>query len=126
MRQSGPRPRPRAAAHWSERGSARAIAYGWLRKHAPVVPERGRDVVEQLQPAAGEDGGAVAILPDGMAVVRRQDDIRAAQALAKCGRIMAAKPFVADLGDFVDQVDVEVDRQARAEGEPGAHPRRIG
>ncbi len=77
------------------------------------------------QSAVGEDRAAIAILADRVAVVRRQDDVRAAQALAERGRAFAAKPLVADLGNLVDQVDVEIDRQAGAEREPRAHPGRI-
>ena len=38
----------------------------------------------------------------------------------------AAEPLVADLGDLVDQIDVEIDRQAGAESEPRPHARGIG
>src|SRR5207249_3868753 len=47
-------------------------------------------------------------------------------AVAKRGGAFLAKPLVADLGDLVNQVDVELDRQAGAEGEPSPHAVRIG
>jgi hypothetical protein len=65
-------------------------------------------------------------LADRLAVMRRQDDIRAAQALAKRSRATPPKPLVADLGNLVDQINVEVDRQAGSKGEARAHPGRIG
>ena len=67
--------------------------------------EGAGEVIEQLQPAVGEDGAAIAILADRMAVMARQDDVRAAQALAKSDRTALAEALIADLGDFVDQVD---------------------
>src|SRR6266496_3218705 len=107
------------------RGSGRRVSRHRSRKHMPVALEGAGDIVEQLQPAPGEDRAAVAILADRLAVMRRQDDVGTTQALAKRSRAPPAEPLVADLGDLVDQIDVEVDREARAKGEPGAHSRRI-
>src|SRR5580765_6573297 len=69
---------------------------------------------------------AIAILADRLAVMGCEDDVRAAQAFAKSDCTALAEALVADLGDFVDQIDVEVDREARAEGEPRAHPGGVG
>src|SRR5207245_8386592 len=95
------------------------------RKDMPVALEGAGDIVEQLQPASGEDRSPIAVLADRLAVMRRQDDVGTTQTLAKRGRAAAAEPIVADLGDLVDQIDVKVDRQTGAKGEPGAHPGRI-
>ena len=38
-----------------------------------------------------------------------QDNVRAQHPVAKGGRAFAAKPIVADLGDLIDQVRVEID-----------------
>src|SRR5439155_123231 len=119
------RPPAKAAEQWPARGSAFRASCGWLRQHAPIALEGAGDVVKQLQPAARGDRAAVAILADRLAAVRRQDDVRMAQALTKRRRAAAPKPLVADLGDLVDQVDIKVDREAGAKGEPGAHPGRI-
>jgi len=54
--------------------------------------------------------------------VRDQDDVGAGHALAEGGGAFAAKPLVADLGDLVDQVNLEIDCQARGKSQPRPHP----
>ena len=58
-------------------------------------------------------------------IVRRQNDVGRPQALAERGGAFAAEALVADFGDLVDQVHVEIDRQTGSEGEPRPHARRI-
>src|ERR1041385_3893861 len=91
----------------------------------PVQIERAGHVVEHLQPAIGEHCGLVAILANRAAIMRDQDDIGAAHPFAKCCRAFATEPLVADLGDLVNQVHIEVDPETRTKGKPGPHPSGI-
>jgi hypothetical protein len=58
--------------------------------------------------------------------VGRQYDIGARHALVERLGAFAAKALIADLGHLVDQIDIEIDSQARGEGEPRAHPGGVG
>ncbi len=90
------------------------------------MAQRRVDVVVRGKRAIGENGAPVAVLPNGFLIVRRQDDVGAAHALAEGLRAFAAKPPVADLDNFVDQNDVEIDRQAGGKAEPRPHAGGIG
>src|SRR5205807_5144740 len=117
----------RAAAGAAARGSAGCRATrGWLRQQPLIAVEGAGNVVIKLKPPIREHRAAVAILADRSAVVGYQNDVGMLHAVAKRGGAFLAKPLVADLGDLVNQVDVELDRQAGAEGEPSPHAVRIG
>jgi len=92
---------------------------------AAILGECAGDIVVEPQLAIREDRGAVAILPDRAAVMGDEDDVGALHPLAKGQRAFATKPLVASLGDLVDQVGVEIDREARAESESSTHAGRI-
>src|SRR5437764_8196776 len=107
------RHRPKAIGRAPAPASAPAsTALDLLRELASVLFERTEHIIEQLQPTAGEHRGAVAILSDGAAVVGDQDNVGATHPLAKRRGASMPEPLVADLGDLVDQVHVEVDCQA--------------
>jgi hypothetical protein len=88
--------------------------------------QRRTDIVVQSQLAIGENSTLVAILPDGMGVMGYENDVGALHALPERLGASAAEPLIADLGHFVDQVDVEVDRETGSKGQPCAHPGRKG
>ena len=74
-----------------------------------VSPQSGADIVEQCQIAIGEDCVPVAILPQGMGIVGHENNIGAQHAVAERVGTSPAKALVANLGHFVDQVDIKVD-----------------
>src|SRR5579864_856175 len=90
---------------------ARAAWHG-LREKLPIVFKRTCNIVEQAQPTSGENGRPVAILPDRVMVMRGQYNVRMPQAFAKRRCASAAEPLIADFGNLIDQVHVEIDRQA--------------
>ena len=88
--------------------------------------ECARDILEQLQSAIGEHRGPVAILSNCTGIMSHQDDIRAAHPLPESRHAFAPEPLVPDLGDFIDQVHIEIDPEARAEGKSGPHAGGVG
>src|SRR3954447_15965927 len=88
--------------------------------------ECARHVPEQLQPAIREHRGSVAILSNRTAVMGHQDDIRTPHPLPERRYAFASEPLVPNLSDFIDQVHIEIDPEARAEGKSGPHAGGVG
>ena len=84
------------------------------------------DGIEKLEPPVREHRASIAVSFDGVAVVRHHDNVAAGRPLAERGCAFLAEPGVPNLRHFVDQIDVEVDRQAEPKGELRHHARRIG
>src|SRR4029079_19418301 len=54
-------------------------------QHGAIALQRARHAVEQLQPAIRQDGSAVAVLPDRVVIVSRENDVGRPQAFAERG-----------------------------------------
>src|SRR5215469_9206933 len=87
--------------------------------------QRRVDIVVQRQCTVGEDGAAVAILPQGLRIVSDEYKVAIRRPRTKRLGAFTAEALVADLDDLVDQVHVEIDGETSGKGQSGSHPGRI-
>src|SRR5579864_5035751 len=100
-----------------------SAASGGLHDHPAIAIERAADIVEQAQFAIDQDGATVAILPGRAAVMGDEDDVGIPRALAKRRGAFSPKPVVADFGNLVDQISIEIDSQTGSKGKTRLHAR---
>src|SRR5918911_5676949 len=68
------------------------VAQAWLCQKLLIAIQGAGDVVVKIEAAVGQNRAAVAILTDGPAVMRHQDDVGALHAVAKCRCAFVAEP----------------------------------
>jgi hypothetical protein len=105
-------------------GPARLL--GKLSKIFPVELYRIVDFTEGHKLTAVKHEAAVTIGLNRPDVMRDHDHAAAAAFFVECLSAPQAESRVADGGDFVDEVAIEIDRHGEAEGETGHHAGRIG
>lgn len=79
-----------------------------------MAGQRRGDIVIERQRTIGENRATIAVLADGLRIMADEDDIGMRHAGAKGLGAFLTKALVADLGDFIDQIDIEIDRARQA------------
>ncbi len=80
---------------------------------------------EELNSAGVEYCPHVAIRLDRRAIVRHHYDVASRHTLGEYLCAFFAELCITDLGDLIDQINVEVDGKAHSKGQLCAHPGRI-
>ena len=91
-----------------------------------MVLQRLLNVVEVGDRAILQHHAALAVFADRADGVGDHDDVGSPGLRAKGGPRLLLERRVADAGDLVDEIDIEVDRHRDAEGEARLHAGRVG